>query len=137
MDVATYLPGLGIGIPMKVREREAELRHTGIDQRIQSQGPGHNQFAASSRLDGRRQDIGDRRRSNHRFPESGLQRPCGIEHLVTAIGRIEPGEGSGAGRAEKERVEALAVDSVKARAGIDAPQYGNCHHQLRCPACNE
>src|SRR3546814_5215054 len=42
-----------------------------------------------------------------------------------------------AGRAEKDRVEGLAVDSVKARAGIDAPQYGNCHRGLGCPACNE
>src|SRR3546814_10927494 len=79
----------------------------------------------------------NRWRSNHRFAESGLQRPCCIEHLVTASGRIEPGEGSGAGRAEKDRVEGLAVDSVKARAGIDAPQYGNCHRGLGCTACNE
>src|SRR3546814_11287946 len=53
VDVATCLPGLGISVPMKVRKREAELRYTGIDQGIQSQCPGHNEFAVNSRLDGR------------------------------------------------------------------------------------
>src|SRR3546814_12102722 len=89
VDVATCLPGLGISVPMKVRKREAELRYTGIDQGIQSQCPGNNEFAVNSRLDGRCQDIWNSWKSNHRFAESGLPRQCCIEHLVTAIGRSD------------------------------------------------